>query len=153
MAVAEAIAAISAALQAIDLYAKYGGSRDQVIQTLNLEYRPTEYQQVETRVLAIDPAYEQLFNTAKGRVEKCISSFKKALDSDDHLPDEREKFGTAARSCVCREIKLLKDFMAGDLPPELEKIWQKHKCGGPSKPAVREFVPASSASGSGELVV
>lgn len=140
MGIAEALAAISAAMQAIDLYSKFGGSSDQVIQSLNLEYRPERYAGAETRILVtptVDPStgvvynltgqYVAIFAATKGRVDGCMRSFIRAIN-DDLLPDEREKLGKAARACVCREIGIIRDFMRGALPPELAEIAKTHGC-------------------------
>jgi len=86
--IAEAIATISAAMQAIDLYAKYGGTRAQVIQTLNPEYRPQKYERIEESVLARIPpsltreSYAALFNATEGRVKACINGFTAAINEN-----------------------------------------------------------------------
>ena len=77
--IAETIAFISAAMQAIDFYAKHGGSREQVIQTLNLEYRPTQYQHVEKEVLNLGREFSDLFAAVGESVRKCFEDFKEAI--------------------------------------------------------------------------
>jgi hypothetical protein len=126
--IAEAIALISAGMQAFDLYAKYGGPRESVIQTLNLQYQPEAFRPVEARVQALSPTYEKLFATTRGRVENCINNFIEAI-GQNLLPQQRQQLGNSARSCVCEEIKILRDFMREDIPDELRKIWEQHECG------------------------
>jgi len=128
--IAEAIATISAAMQAIDLYAKFGGSQSQIIQTLNLEYQPSRYVDVEQKVLSLGasaPRYTDLFKTADRRVQECIEGFTAAI-GEDQLPMERERLAASAKACVCRQIKLLKDFMGEYIPEELKDIWRVHEC-------------------------
>src|SRR5262245_40076805 len=108
--VAEVLATISAGMQAIDFYAKWGGSRSQVIQTLNLKYDPARFHKIEREVVSQGPTYEGVFRATQSRVQGCIDSFRDAV-SDDQLPSERQKLGNSAKKCLCSEIRLLKDFM------------------------------------------
>ena len=127
--VAETIALISAGMQAIEIYAKYGGSRSQFIQTLNLEYNPTVYQSVEKQILSADTNYTRLFQAAGQRVQRCIDDFADAI-LDDQLPNERAVLGQSATACVCKQIKLLRDFMGANIPEKLKTDWLAHDCDG-----------------------
>jgi hypothetical protein len=129
--IAEGLAAINAGLKAIELWEKFGPVASDGIQTLNLVYDPSEFHDVAAKIeTSLDGEYEELFKGTKDRVGKCIKALSEAAGADDniYLPEQRRKFGKAARSCVCREISILDDFMVGELPDELKAIWQKHKC-------------------------
>ena len=125
--IAESIAFIQAAMQAIDLYARYGGDRQQFIQTLNLEYHPQKYVEIEEKVVALGPSYTGVFSATRTRVQECMDNLQDGI-LDNLLPNERARLGDAAKSCVCRQIKILKDFMGERIPPELRKVWQEHDC-------------------------
>jgi hypothetical protein len=125
--IAEAIATISAAMQAIDLYSKHGGTRAQVIQTLNLEYHPDRYEHIERQVLDLGGEYARMFSAVNDKVADCIRGFTEAI-TDDQLPYERGKLGNSARACVCKQIKLVRDFMGPAIPDELARAWDRHKC-------------------------
>ena len=60
-------------------------------------------------------------------MKACINGFTAAIQ-DDQLPFEREKLGRSAKGCVCKEIKILKDFMGEDIPDELREIWKARNC-------------------------
>jgi hypothetical protein len=126
--IAEAIAAISASMQAFDLWVKYGGPPESVIQTLDLQYEPSAFRKVEARVQSLDPTYERLFARTKSRVDECVQNLTDAI-SMNLLPQQRQQLGNAARSCVCEEIRILRDFMGEHIPEELSKIWESHGCG------------------------
>lgn len=125
--IAETIALISASMQAIELYAKYGGTRGQVIQTLNLQYQPQNYRKIEQQVLSLGSGYDRLFEKAGEYVQRCIDKFTEAMD-DDLLPQDREALGDAATACLCKQIKLLKDFMGMNIPKDLQEKWRTHNC-------------------------
>ena len=127
LGVAETIALISAGMQAIEIYAKYGSSRSQFIQTLNLEYNPTVYESVERQILSVDTNYARLFQAAGERVQRCIDDFTDAI-LDDQLPNERAILGQSATACVCKQIKLLRDFMGVNIPEKLKTDWLAHDC-------------------------
>lgn len=129
--IAEGLAAINAGLKAIELWGKFGPVTSEGIQTLNLVYDPSDFRDLAAKIeTSLDAEYEELFRGTKDRVGKCIKSLAEATGADDdvYLPEQRRKFGRAARGCVCREISILDDFMAGELPDELNAIWLKNKC-------------------------
>lgn len=129
--IAEGLAAINAGLKAIELWEKFGSITTDGIQTLNLVYDPSDFRELAAKIeTSLDAEYEELFNGTKDRVGNCIKSLKEAAGADDdiYLPEQRRRFGRAARNCICREISILDDFMAGELPGELKAIWLKHKC-------------------------
>jgi hypothetical protein len=125
---AEVMATIKAGFEAVEVWQKYGPSTD-AIQTLNLSYNPTEFVQTAIEVApSIDPYYDGLFADALTRIRGCIDQLRHAINDDDELPGNREKFGKAARKCICREISIIMDFLAGKLPEQLDRYWQAHKC-------------------------
>lgn len=131
---ADVISTIKAGFEAIDVWQRYGSAKD-AIQTLDLEYNPSEFIETAKKLApSIDPEYDQVFSDARGRVKHCLDQFRAAIIDNQQLPGDREKFGKAARSCVCRELALILDFMAGELPEELKTIWERHKCAELRKP-------------------
>ena len=128
MFIAEGLAAINAALKAIELWERMGPTSGG-IQTLNLNYHPAEFTNLAAQVVTgLDGDYEELFKGTAERVRRCVRNLQEATGDETFLPNERRKFGKAARMCVCREIAIIEDFMVGDLPEELKKWWLKHKC-------------------------
>jgi hypothetical protein len=126
---AEGLAAISAGLKAIELWEKIGPSSDP-LQTLEINYNPAEFAQAEA---TLDPnladLYEGVFKGTKERVANCIRMMTDPSKAgDDLLPAEREKLGRQGRVCVCREIAIIEDFLAGEIPDELKELWARHKC-------------------------
>jgi hypothetical protein len=134
MGIAEALAAISAAMQAIDLYATLA-PRNEIIQTLQLERNPARFQAIASSIQQSLPPgtssdrYQRLFSKAGEKVNQCVDKLMDAMD-DNLLPRDREQIGEAARACVCREIAIIKDFMAGRLPADLRERWNEHNCEG-----------------------
>jgi hypothetical protein len=126
--IAETIASIHAGMAAIDLYLSHRpATRQQVIQTLDLEYAPSNYTAIELQILSIGDAYKDVFDSANDRVKRCLQRFAEAI-RDDQLPGDRETLGRSAKKCVCKEIQLIKDFMGPNIPGDLEKIWNTHGC-------------------------
>jgi len=132
MGIAEALAALQAAMQAIDLYHRFA-SKDEVIQTLNLPRDITPFRQAAAAIEARRPpgfapkAYADLFDKAAQKADACARKMGNAMD-DNLLPDDYERIGDAARRCVCREVKVVIDFMGGDIPDILRPYWESQKC-------------------------
>ena len=132
MGIAETLAAIQAAMQGIDLFLKLG-DRYSGFQTLGLQADPTPYLPLEREILRRDPTgklgYDKVFATVGMRTEKCMKSLVRGLEDDDLLPDERERLGRQARRCVCREIKVVLDFIQREqIPADLLDQWSFHGC-------------------------
>jgi hypothetical protein len=127
---AEGLAVISAGLKAIELWEKYGPVSGGT-QTLDLTFDPAEFAPLAATIETnIADEYRDLFKSTGERVRECIRLLKlaQAAGDDLYLPDQRRKFGRAARMCVCREIGIIEEFLAGDIPEELNDLWKKHKC-------------------------
>lgn len=132
--IAESLAAINAGLKAVELWEKYGPTSE-VLQTLDLTYDPSEFNNLAKKIeTSIDSDYDELFKATKERVRKCIQQLKTAADDETYMPEQRRKFGRAARMCVCREIGIIEDFLVGDIPEELKQLWEKHKCANATAP-------------------
>ena len=129
MALAESIAAISAILQAADMYAKYGSSSGSSLTTLHLE-SPTPPIQPRAAAIAfsLPSEYEELFKAVEESALDCARSFTQAIKSKDLLPEERQRLGMQLRKCVCREIRILRDAMQTQFPQSLTDLWDVHRC-------------------------
>lgn len=136
MAIAETLAALSAAMQAVDFWQKYGGPRQSVITQLNIGYQPERYAHVEREIAATQPQHlrfwQDLFDTIGGEVEKCKNRFVSAIKDDTDLPPtpaERDALIQQMKSCICRSLRLLKDSASGKpLPSELQEFWDSYEC-------------------------
>ena len=94
MPVSETLAAISAAMQAFDLWAKYGGTQESVITQLNLKYDPEQFRQVELEIREQQPQnYEfwvEVFDGIDGLVKQCQKRFLRG-DQGQHLTASGER--------------------------------------------------------------
>lgn len=126
--IAEAIATISATMQAVDFYEKYGGTKQEFIQTLDINYRPERFEQVERQIVAsFGDMYVQIFAAVGETVKNCGERFKEHY-RDPGRELEREHLGKALRGCVCRNIKILKDALGEQIPDYLKDDWRNFRC-------------------------
>ena len=133
-AVVGALSAISSSLKVVEFVESHGLLPDSGIQSLGLEV--PEVQAVERAAQALEgvvaDAYNELLTGTNERIAKCLRNLNEALGYSILLPQERKTLGKAARSCICREILMIRDLSAGSLPSELEQLWGKHVCDSPS---------------------
>jgi TPP-dependent trihydroxycyclohexane-1,2-dione (THcHDO) dehydratase len=127
-----ALSAISSSLKIVEFVESHGlyPTGDELI-SLQLQ-RPNEqgiFQSAAQQLSnAVGDAEDELFKDTEARVAKCLRKLNDAMNDPDHLPDDRRRFGTAARKCICREVVIVRDLGAGTLPPDLDKLWAKYKC-------------------------
>jgi hypothetical protein len=133
MALAEALAAISATMQAFDLWAKYGGPKASVIQTLNLEYQPQRFHAVERELRASNPSLADFFDKFSDAIVREVTQCRdQVIESipDEDLPEQvRDRIARAGRACACKALKRFRDFAPGEsLPQDLAKLWHSFRC-------------------------
>ena len=135
MAIAETLAALSAAMQAVDFWEKHGGPRKSVLTTLNLRYQPEldKFREVEKTLRIDEPSnhkfWSDVFEGIDAEIEKCKGQFLDSIKDDDLMPQEREKLSRSWRACVCKNLWLIKDAAGGKrLPPHLDELWREFRC-------------------------
>lgn len=122
------IAAISATMEAIELWRKFRNKEGAKHAISRVELlRESEQVQEEARNLQtlVRP---DILESLETRVQTCMDRYKKVIDSEEYLPEEIDEATDALLRCVCRELKRIMK-VNGSLPVGvLQDYWRQYQC-------------------------
>lgn len=123
------IAAISASMQAVDLWRSFRNkstAKEALEQTENLQKLPSIQKEATQLGMLIRP---DILESLERRIETCQDRYKKVLDAEkDYLPEEVDKATDALLQCICRELRRI-EKINGEIPKGvLQDYWNKYNC-------------------------
>lgn len=122
------IAAISATMQAIDLWKKSrdkNSTKEAFSKVESLKDSPEIQEEANQLRLLIRP---DILDSFENRIQICMNRYKKVIDSVEFLPQELDEATEALLKCICRELnRILK--INGEIPNGvLKDYWEQYNC-------------------------